>query len=86
MPDALELDPVGMGKPVDSEARRGRRPLQESVARAPHDPHWARDLRRIESVARAERVVDQRAAVALRRPDQLVGQQLRRDVLVVARS
>ena len=58
--DAVELHPVGVGQPLGAKARGGRRPRQEPVRGAPHDPHRAGDPLRVERPAGAPRVLDQR--------------------------
>src|SRR5919197_126869 len=82
--DAVELDPVGVGQPVVAEAGGGRRPGQQPVFRAPHDPHGAGDPLGLDAPALDPRVLDQgERRIASRRASHLVGEQLGRDVLEV---
>jgi hypothetical protein len=87
VPDPVELDPVGVRQPLLAEAHRRGGPGQKLVVRAPHDAHRAGDLRRVELVARAQRVVEhRRRTVAAGHPAHHVREQLGRDVLEVRRE
>ena len=62
--DALELDPIGVREPVLAKAHGGRRPRQEPVLRAPHDPDRARDVLGVEARSPRGAVLDHRARAA----------------------
>ena len=85
--DAVELDPVGVREPVLPETDRRRRPRQQPVVGPPDDPQRARDVRRNERIAVAYRLPDERARPRARRdPDDVVDEQIGRDVLEVRRD
>ena len=86
MPDAFELDPLGVRQPFVAEARGRRRPGEEPVLRAPRDAaprdaHRTGDRLGVETPAAAQRALDERRRVAGRHRPHLVGQELRRDVV-----
>ena len=84
MADAVEHDPVGVRQPLLAEARRRRRPRQQPVLGPPHDADRALDALRVEQPVEVARGVQQRhRRRAGRDAEQLVDEQLRRDVLVV---
>ena len=84
VPDAVELDPVGLRQPVRAVARGARGQRQDPVGAAPHDPHGARDLLGLDAPAVAQRERDQVIdGVTAGRAADLVGEQLGRDVLEV---
>jgi len=84
MSDTVQLDPFRVRQPVVDIARRGRRPGEELVLGAPHDPDRTGDSLSVEVVTLAERSLDHRAhTVATRTAADLVGDQLGRNVLEV---
>ena len=62
VPDAVELDPVGVGEPLLADSAWPPRATAEPVGGTPHDPHGAVDPLGVELVARAQRELDQRSA------------------------
>ena len=82
MPDAVELDPVGLGETLQV-AGGGAGPREDAVVGAPNDPHRALDPVRVEGPADPMRYLDQReAGVARGGAAELVHEELDRDVLV----
>ncbi len=85
--DPLEFDPVRVRAPFLAESDRGGGPGKHRVLGAPHDANRARDQFGLEISLFAQSTSDQPLrSIAPGDADELVGEELRRDVLEVRRG